>query len=385
MTKKGVIWYVGPTYGQAKETIWRDPEMLFKYTPREILAKRPNESDLVLNYTSGSVFVLKGVDNPQSLRGPNPMLVILDEVFLMKPAVWLEIIAPIAFANPEMEVWFVGTPKPEGKFWWDLFQNFTKRMQSGDKEYYTLLLDAEHSGVFTEHMLEAARSGMTQAGYEQEYLCKYQGEEGVVFRGIEEAIYGEYKEPIWDKREWGLDLAKLVDWTVLCGINSYSHKLDAIDRYNQIDYVLQKARIESYWRRNGEGRLKMDSTGVGEPIFDDLDKNGLTVEGIQFTERMKRDLVTNLAIGIEQKKLLLPNHPELREEFRMFGFEVSASGRVKYGAPDGYHDDIVMSTALAWWDIGTRLSATTSSIRNLLDNQNSNRRRRSSNDAGDVE
>lgn len=350
-----VNWYVGPTYTQAKETVWRDPDMLFYFLPSEIVSKK-NETELVITLKNGTVMGIKGADKPDSLRGPNPALVILDEVYLMKPEIWTEIISPIAFANPEMEVWFIGTPKPMGKFWHEEYEKTEQRMLAGDPEWFAMTLNAEESKILSDQMLAQARVTMTQAGYEQEYMCKYLGDEGVVFRGIDQVIYGAYQEPKTSKREWGLDLARLEDWTVLAGINQYSHKLDALDRYNQIDYNLQKAKIEAYWRRLGKGRMKVDATGVGEAIQQDLDKVGVQVEGFKFTNQFKHDLISNLAIGIEQRLLLLPNIPELVREFKMFGYEITKGGNIRYGAPEGYHDDIVIAVALAWWDIGSRLA-----------------------------
>lgn len=356
-----VTWYIGPTYTQAKETVWRAPEMLASFLPgfskpgTGIVVKK-NESELAITLDNGSVMAIKGADKPDSLRGPNPALVILDEVYLMKPEIWTEILQPIAFSNSEMEIWFIGTPKPMGKFWHEEYEKAENLMKEGDPEYFAMTLNVEESNILTPIMLETAKKIMTQAGYEQEYMCKWLGEEGVVFRGVDKVIYGKYVEPKSSKREWGLDLARLKDWTVLCGINQYTHKLDAFDRYNQIDWNLQKARIEAFWRRCGGGRLKLDATGVGDAIQQDLYNNGVQTEGFKFTNQFKHDIITNLAIGIEQRKIWLPDIPELIQELKMFGYEITKGGNIRYGAPEGYYDDIVVAVALAWWDIGSQLA-----------------------------
>lgn len=360
LKQRGIAWYVAPTYAQGKEIVWRDPEMLFKYLPREVLLKKPNESELTVPFVSGSILSVKGADKPDSLRGPNPMIVVLDEVYLMKKEIWTEILLPIAMANPLMEIWMIGTPKPVGRFWHELKETFERRMKAGDPNYYAMTLTADDSGILSAGQLAEAKATMTQAAYEQEFGCVYHGEDGIVFRGIERCRTGEeYRETVPDLKcrfQFGIDLARLVDWTVITGVNRATFRVDYFDRFNQIDYQLQKARIEATLRRYGNGMANIDATGVGDPIVQDLQARGLNVTGITFTEAMKANLITNLALMIEQGKIKIPEIPTLIEELQIFGYETTKSGRIRYSAPEGRHDDCVLSLALAVWDIGTRFA-----------------------------
>lgn len=352
-----VFWYVAPTYKQAKEIIWKDPEMLNKYLPEEIVDKK-NDTELAIYFKNGSVLSVKGADDPDSLRGPNPFMTILDEFSLMKPAVWEEIIAPIAFANPDAQVWFVGTPKPTGAFAQKIHEEAKTK-----KGWFAYTLTADESNILSKEMLEEAKSTMTQTAYEQEYLCKWFTDGGVVFRGVEDCIDPNIKvNPSLDGRfkyKFGIDLAMHVDWTVCAGVNKQTHKLEVWDRYNQIDYNLQKARIEALLRRYGNSEANVDATGVGEPIVQDLQAQGLNINGIKFTAPLKYALVNNLALWIEQRKIKIPNIPELVEELKIFGYEITPSGKIRYGAPEGYHDDCVMALALAVWELGSKLPSVT--------------------------
>ena len=368
----GIRWYVAPTYKQGKEIVWRDPDMLFKYIPKEILAKKPNESELTVPFIGGSILGIKGADEPDALRGPNPKDVVLDEAFMMKQEIWTEILLPIAMANPDMNIWIIGTPKPEGAFWWELYQKFQARMEAGDQNYFAMTLRAEDSGILSGEQLAEAKDTMTQMGYEQEFGCVYHGTEGVVFRGIDRCILKtsgnqpiEYDEKEYNRNfryKFGIDLARLQDWTVMTGINRMNFHVDYFDRFNQVDYRLQKARIEAVLRRYGNAEADIDSTGVGDPIVDDLGGRGLNVRGIGFTEQMKANLIQNLALHIEQGKIKFPNIPDLITELRQFGYEVTKGGHVRYSAPDGKHDDCVISLALAVWELGSRLKPTGAAV-----------------------
>lgn len=348
-----VFWYVAPTYTQAKEIVWRDPDMLFKYIPKELIAKT-NETELVVYLKNGSIIALKGADKPDSLRGPNPFGTILDEFPLLNESIWNEILAPIVFANPNAWVWFIGTPKPTGAFWHQFHDS-----RKGKKDWFTMDLTADKSGILTQEMLADARDNMTEEAYEQEYLCKWMDEEGVVFRGIKRCLMPfDYQEK-FDPRvsyQFGTDLAMHVDWTVMLGINKARREVEYFDRYNQIDYNLQKARIEANMRRYANPLNNMDATGVGEPVVQDLQSRGLNVNGVKFSAQTKKNLITNLALMIEQGRIKFPNIPELVEELQVYGYEVTKSGNIVYSAPQGKHDDCVMALALACWELGSQVS-----------------------------
>lgn len=349
------FWYIAPTAKQAKEIIWKDPEMLKKYLPPEIVSKK-NDTELTIYFTNGAVLSIKGADDPDSLRGPNPFGTVLDEYAQMKHVVWQEILYPITITNPEAWVWFIGTPKPTGEHFRRLNEEATTK-----EGWFSLTLPVTESGILTPDQIEVAKKeAPTQASFEQEFMCQWLGEKSSVFRGIDRCIDNTIKlNPVWDGRfryQFGVDLAMHVDWTVAAGVNRQTHKLEVWDRYNQIDYNLQKARIEAMLRRYGNAGANVDQTGVGEPIVQDLQARGLNINGVQITAPTKQNLITNLAMWIEQGKIKFPNIPELVEELRIFGYEVLPSGKIRYAAPDGFHDDCVMALALAVWNLGSRLA-----------------------------
>ena len=46
-----------------------------------------------------------------------------------------------------------------------------------------------------------------------------------------------------------------------------------------------------------------------------------------------------------------PDIPELINELRLYGYTTTQGGTVRYGAPEGYHDDCVIALALAAWQL----------------------------------
>ena len=54
---------------------------------------------------------------------------------------------------------------------------------------------------------------------------------------------------------------------------------------------------------------------------------------------------------IEQNRIVYPPNAILIDELRSFGYTKTAGGRFQYGAPEGQHDDMVNSLALAVWEL----------------------------------
>jgi len=140
-----------------------------------------------------------------------------------------------------------------------------------------------------------------------------------------------------------------------------------VERFNHLDWPIQKERILAFARKY-RGRLILDATGVGDPIFDDLKRVYPDIEGFKFTPLSKTELVQRLIVAIEQVRVRWPagrcqvsgvrcqggvevdgmgNWDVLTNELKRFEYQISPSGHITYGAPAGYHDDCVMALALA--------------------------------------
>jgi len=56
-----------------------------------------------------------------------------------------------------------------------------------------------------------------------------------------------------------------------------------------------------------------------------------------------------LAILLEQDKIKIPDDEGLISELESFQYSLNESGKIKVRAPEGLHDDRVMSLALSVW------------------------------------
>lgn len=349
---KAPFWYVGPSYGAAKRTVWDDPRMLPLYIPEwnnpdsKIIKKRETELRIDFLSSGGQIYVF-GSDRPDLMRGPNPFGVVLDEFSVMRGEVWDDVIQPIMRANPQAWCWFLFTPQG---------QNHAHKVfqfgQRGDNEWKSWKLTAEESGIFTPEQLENARRDMSEMTFQQELMCEFLQDSGIVFRGIKNVIDAQTPtEPKLNHRYiMGVDLARLRDWTVITVFDAGSNKQVYYARFNKLDWGMQKARIAETSRHFNNCMVAIDGSGLGDPIVQDLARMSIPVQPFIFTNTSKQELIEKLATWIETKKIRLLNIPEQTNELATFSYEISEStGRVRYNAPQGLTDDIVISLALAVW------------------------------------
>ena len=118
-------------------------------------------------------------------------------------------------------------------------------------------------------------------------------------------------------------------------------------RFNQLEWPFQKKKIKDLSMKFNRALVILDSTGIGEPIYDDLSRDGVPVEGVKFTNDSKKNLIEKLANWIEMKNIRMLYLPETINELNSFTYDISSQGRVRYEAPVGFHDDIVYAHALA--------------------------------------
>ena len=90
---------------------------------------------------------------------------------------------------------------------------------------------------------------------------------------------------------------------------------------------------------------------MGQAVVDELNRMGINLEGMIFTNSSKKDLIEKLSLLMELKQITYPNIEVLTRELQVFSYKMTDTNLIKYGAPSGFHDDAVISLALATWPL----------------------------------
>jgi hypothetical protein len=344
--KGKTFWYIAPSYRQGKEVVWDDPNMLFKFLPKELILKR-NEQALSIKTVNNTRIVVKGGDDPDSLLGADPYGIVMDETQSQKPEVYERVLRPILAANGGW-IWFLGTPRFKDHF--HRHAVYAKRREGW--QYYHL--GADTSGIIDDEELAEIQAQTPIDLFRQEYLAHFLDGDGAIFRNVQEVCTGAMEGPKYGHTYTiGVDLARKMDFTVITVYDQSQSKVVYIERFNNVDWAFQRAKIEVVARKYASlgkpSRVVMDSTGVGDPICQDLRNEGLWIQSVTFTNKVKEEMIRALQIKFDHKEIVCPRFSPLVDELEIFQATKSQFGNFRYGAPAKMHDDCVFSLGLAVW------------------------------------
>jgi hypothetical protein len=357
----GVYLYIGPDKSSAKNIIWKDPQALFKFLPPELI-KKTNETELTVYFKEtqkdqkGSVFYIEGAADQQQIqriRGIRPRGVIFDEFAQVNPAVWTEVIFPALNQNGGWAI-FISTFKGKNHFYklFSQYWDWTNSKPIDDPNFRAWYMPASRNPFFTPEQTALAKSTMPPAQYDQEYECLPMSGVSNVFPSLTDLMTGSLKEK--DPSHYysmGVDLAKYKDYTSVSIIDRNTHHLVYQDRW-QSDWGTTIEKIILIRKKYNNAHITIDSTGVGDPIAENLARRGVKCDDFKFSNTSKDQLVRKMGIFFDQKKIILPPQdqiPNLINELEQYTYTIMPSGKIQYSAPDGMHDDECISFGLAIW------------------------------------
>lgn len=175
------VFYIAPTFQQAKDIMWD----LLKSLGKGVIVS-VHENTGVLKLVNGRKIHLKGSDREDTLRGVGLSFVVLDEYASMKPNVWNTIIRP-TLADVQGRALFIGTPAGKNHFY-DLFVDHA---DDDTWELFTYL--SKDNPFIPDDEVEAARKTMSAEIFKQEFEASFQSFGSKIFKA-DEVSYME-KEP----------------------------------------------------------------------------------------------------------------------------------------------------------------------------------------------
>ncbi len=347
--ERSIGWCVGPTYDLADRVFREIQVVVLERLRHRIIGIRESERRIFLRNLGNGVSEIraKSADNPVSLLGEGLDWVIVDEASRMRPTIWQSHLSQ-RLIDKQGWALLISTPKGKGYFY-DLFL----RGKHGEPGYASWNMPSWTNPLLDKGIIEQERARLPERVFRQEYEAAFVEGSGSVFSNVRECATGVWQPPREDMSyRVGLDLAKTEDFTVVT-IMDRERNVVYVDRFQRLDWSTQLARIQGNVRRFGNPTIFCDVTGVGDPIYEALRKEGMHAKAYSFTTKSKTALVNALVMTMEQRKIVLPKPelwPEGIEELENFEYSVTEQGHVKMSAPGGQHDDCVMSLALALWD-----------------------------------
>lgn len=181
------VMYIAPTLGQARTIIW---DLLHELGRPVIKSSHVNNLEITL--VNGRKILVRGADNPDSLRGVSLTYVVLDECAFIKLDVWEKIIRA-ALSDKKGRALFISTPS--GRNW---FYDVFKLGQTGeDDEWKSWHFTTQDNETIDPKEIEAAKKTLSSFAFKQEYLSSFDTSGADVFKQewfktTSEPEYGTY-------------------------------------------------------------------------------------------------------------------------------------------------------------------------------------------------
>ena len=224
--KRGHVFYVAPTQGQARDIMW---QTLLEVGHPVIASSHIN--NLQIKLVNGATIALKGADRPETMRGVSLSFLCMDEYADMKPEVWEQILRP-ALADQKGDAMFIGTPMGRNHFY-DLFQYASI---SEDEQWKGWHFTSYDNPLLDEEEINAAKKSMSAFSFRQEFMASFEAAGGELFK--EEHIQFSEEEPDEGQFYIAVDLAGFAD------VQSATTKTNRLD---QTSIAVVKAGTEGWW------------------------------------------------------------------------------------------------------------------------------------------
>tara|TARA_R110002012_G_scaffold305588_2_gene509776 strand:- start:528 stop:1727 length:1200 start_codon:yes stop_codon:yes gene_type:complete len=325
------FWWVAPTYNQSKIAFTR----LVRSLPQDLIQKINNyEMSVVLD--NGAKIRHLSAEKPDGLYGEDCYGAVLDEVTRMREEAWYAVRSTLTATRSRARL--IGNVK--GKKNWAY--KLARRAEAGEHDWHYARLtavDAIDGGVLSSDEIADAKRTLPPEVYRELYEAEPSDDVGNPF-GLEAIMACKGEISTKPSVCFGVDLAKSVDWTVIIGLDD-DGAVSYFERF-QLDWDGTERRVIS---AIGDEAALVDSTGVGDPIFERLQKQNPLIEGFKFTQGSKQQIMEGIAVAIQNREVVIPDNV-LLQELLDFEYEYTRTG-TKYSAPVGLHDDAVCAFALA--------------------------------------
>lgn len=286
---------------------------------------------------NGATIWFKSADKSDSLYGEDVRGAVADEISRWKPDAWTALYSTLTATRGRAKL--IGNVKGRRNFAYLL----ARKAEAGEFDwgYHKLTAyDAIKGGVLDTETIEQAKRDLPDAVFRELYLAEAGDDGGNPF-GIKAIELCQLEQPSSNPTvAFGVDLAKSSDYCWLIGLDAQGHQ--TVSERWQGDWGSTRTRI---LERVGAIHTLIDSTGVGDPIVEDLQRERSSIEGFKFTSTSKQQLMEGLASSIQRGEVRFSDLI-LIAELEAFEYEYTKTG-ARYSAPPGLHDDGVCALALA--------------------------------------
>lgn len=330
-------WWVAPIYEQAGIAFRRLKHMLAETDPAGAIWKH-NDTGQFVTLANSAVIRFKSSDKPDGLYGEDVYAAVIDEASRCKEEAWHAVRSTLTATNGKIRV--IGNVRGRRNWAYQLARQVEAGRLPGWKYGRITCADAVKAGVITREQVESARRELPEHVFRELYEAVPSDDGGNPF-GLQHIAACVSALSAGPPVAFGVDLAKSVDWTVVVGLDARLRPC-VFERWQHVPWQQTTERVLAIV---GDRPALVDSTGVGDPIVEALQRRASNIEGFKFTSLSKQQIMEGLAVAIQGHNVGILDGV-MRLEHESFEYEQTRTG-VRYQAAEGMHDDCVCGMALA--------------------------------------
>jgi hypothetical protein len=277
------VWYVAPTFNQAKDIMWS----VLKDLGEDVI-ERTVSNEGIIQLINGRKIQLKGADRPDTMRGSGLSLVIMDEFADTKSGIFEEIILP-TLTDVKGKALLIGTPKGKNHF----YDAFERGGDDAFPDWESFHFVTKDNPFISRNIIDEARGIMSEAAFRAEFEASFTNQGEGLFNA-DMIKYG--KEPAYGDYFIAVDPAGFVDLDNL--------SKGTINKLDETAIAVVKVNEDGWWVK-------------------DIDAGRWSIQ--ETVNRILRHVKENRAVhlGIEKGSLKAAIMPYLKEAMGRTGVFVS--------------------------------------------------------------
>jgi hypothetical protein len=359
------VWFCSPTNKNSKR-MFRQFVRLYKGFPDSMV--QINKTDMRIDFLFNDAFIeFVSLHDPDNLRGEGLDFIVIDEAAFVSDHVWDEILLPMTIGidgRPDGEALFISSTNGKNWFW----RMYLLGLDENETDYESFHFTSYDNPLIKKETIDNIKRKTPSFIFDREYMAVFEEDGGSVFKNISgclrrfenlesdilqiEEMEKIYVQSMLENTEktyvFGIDWGQLNDYTV---ITVYCVDDNSLVEYSRINKVLWKnirAEVIRLYKKWNPAFILGEENNAKANI-EELQDEGLPIEGFKTTAKSKPEIIGALALAIENNEMSLPDDKTLRSELSAYAMNFTKAGNIQYSAPIGLHDDIVMSLAICYF------------------------------------
>lgn len=336
-------WFT-PTYKNLEET-WREIKAILAPITTK-LSETLHRIDVL-----GGGFIefwsLESEGVADSIRGRHYGRVVVDEAASITALleIWNKVIRP-TLVDLRGDAWFMGSPKGLNAFH-VLYQRGQDPLQENWASWQLPVTVNPHVDPAE---IADIKAETPEDDFNQEYLAQFIAAGAAVFRHVDAAATAVWQAQRTEGHGYvvGADWGQVDDFTVFSVVDLKTLEQVHLERTNRTDYLVQAARLGILAEKFRPQLIVAEVNSVGRPVIELLRQRNLPVWAFETTNASKAAAVQALQLAFDERWIRILDDKVQTGELLAFTSERLPSGMLRYGAPEGMHDDTVIALALAW-------------------------------------